>query len=122
MRGSFSIVALCTTAVLLVGACEDPPAQQDSLTRLTVDAGYDVAGIPWYDGQRWLANVRVPDCGVKVVVGAQIAPENESPTTFTVLSIGDAKLDALSPDASSEELNATDLRGTSGIEPQLDCT
>lgn len=117
----------------LLAGCNDPRPQfpepsfspldqQNVMGRLAVDAGYNVSGIPQYDGTRWTINVTVDGCTGKVMLGGNPAPQSESPKSFEVLSVGGVPFAEVGQGANGNELPAAGLRGIGGMSEKLGCT
>ena len=64
LRYAVFIALFALVAALLMGPLEEDYAQQNALGNLVQgeDAGYEINGMPQYNGARWTIFVKVPDC------------------------------------------------------------
>jgi hypothetical protein len=85
-----------------------PVPQQNVLTQMAIDAGYDIGGMPQYDAPtgRWVMLVVVPQCKTKAQIGGNPGPESQTPSTFDVIAIGGSRFPSALPHLRADELKA----------------
>ena len=117
-----ALLAGCSSGEPQPATSSAPPTPETAMTRLTLAAGYDIGGIPWYETDRWKANVRVPSCSTTVLVGSNKAAQTSLPTTFEVLQVGDTALATLQPGVDAIGLKADALWGYDAARSKLGCS
>lgn len=99
-----------------------PVEAQNVLTQLTVNAGYEVAGIPTYEATHWASNVRIDGCTANITVAAPDAPASAVPRSFSVVTVAGESFASLSPGTNAMNLKADALKSLPGMTEKLACS
>jgi len=100
----------------------NPYVQEGAFAQLYHNVGgYNINGMPYYDGGMWKAHVRVPGCLGDVIVGANEGPRDRTPSEYHVLEVGGSPLEKITGQMASMSISAAVLPDIPGVRARLQC-